>query len=73
MSKETVSSYIALEWYDGPLLEIASVDFEDGERMVQVCSLCTVRELETPPSDKLRGTVSGTYPWERAVVRFTRE
>lgn len=39
--RESVGDYIALDWYDGPLLEIARVDFDDGSRMVQVCTLCS--------------------------------
>jgi hypothetical protein len=68
---ETVSDYIALDWYDGPLLEIARVDFADGDRMVQVCSLC--HEIEQPPSERLRGTISGEEPWTRTVLRLTRD
>ena len=70
---ETVSDYIALDWYEGPLLEIACVDFADRDRMVQVCSLCTVHEIEQPPSVRLRGTVSGDKPWTRTVIRLTRD
>lgn len=71
--RETVGPYIALEWYDGPLLEIARVDFDDRDRMVQVCSLCTVHDVETVPGERIRGTVSGEHPWTRSVVRLTRE
>lgn len=72
-SRETVSDYIPLEWYDGPLLEIARVDFVDRDCMVQVCSLCTVHKIEQPPGEPLRGTVSGDDPWTRAIIRLTRE
>lgn len=77
--RETVSEYIALSWYDGPLLEIARVDFaeprSDGipDALIQVCSLCTVRPEEAPPSAPLRGAVSGEYPWTRAIIRLGRE
>lgn len=71
--RETVSDYIALDWYDGPLLEIARVDFADRDRMVQVCSLCDVHEIEQPPSERLRGTISGKEPWTRTVIRLTRD
>lgn len=70
---ETVGDYIVLDWYDGPLLEIARVDFSDGDRLIQVCSLCTARPEETAPTERLRGTVHGDYPWTRATVRLTRE
>jgi hypothetical protein len=69
---ETVTTYISLEWYDGPLLEIARVDFSDRDAMIQVCSLCTVHPEETDPSSSLRGAVSGEAPWERATIRLTR-
>jgi len=69
---ETVGPYIALDWYDGPLLEIASVDFEDV-RLIQVCTLCTVHDDEQPPSERLRGTMSGKDPWTRATIRLTRD
>lgn len=69
---ETIGAYTILDWYDGPLLEIAPVDISDGTRLVQVKTLCTVHEVETPPSPKLRGTVIGDEPWAFAVVRFTR-
>jgi hypothetical protein len=69
---EIVGEYIALDWYDGPLLEIARVDFADGDRLVQVCSLCTVHPEEKPPSDRLRAVVSGEDPWARAVIRLSR-
>jgi hypothetical protein len=68
----TVSEYIALDWYEGPLLEIARVDFADRDCAVQVCSLCTVHEIEQPPSERLRGTTSGKKPWTRTVIRLTR-
>jgi hypothetical protein len=41
--------------------------------MVQVCSLCTVHEIAQPPSERLRGTISGEEPWTRTVIRLTRE
>lgn len=69
---ETIGTYIALDWYDGPLLEIARVDFADADRMIQVCSLCTVTPEERPPSDRLRGTASGEEPWTRTVIRLSR-
>jgi hypothetical protein len=71
--RETVSDYIALDWYDGPLLEIARVDFADHDCMAQVRSLCTVHKIEQPPSARLRGTVSGEEPWTRTTIRLTRE
>ncbi len=71
--EETIGDYIALEWYDGPLLEIARVDFPGGHVLVQVCALCTVHPEETPPSARLRGTVSGNHPWTRAVIRLSRD
>ena len=70
--QETVSEYIPLDWYDESLLEIARVDFPDYERMIQVRSLCTVHDLELPPSERLRGAVSGEKPWTRATIRLTR-
>lgn len=70
---EAVGDYIALDWYDGPLLEIARVDFPDGDRMVQVCSLCMVLADEAPPTERLRATVSGTEPWTRTTIRLTRK
>ena len=71
--RETVSNYIVLDWYDGPLLEIARVDFADHDCMVQLRSLCTVCKVEQPPSKQLRGTVSGEEPWTRTIIRLTRE
>jgi hypothetical protein len=71
--RETVSDYIVIDWYDGPLLEIARVDFTDRDRMVQVCSLCTVHEIEQPPGERLRGMSSGEAPWTRTVIRLTRD
>ena len=71
-----VTDYIALEWYDGPLLEVARVDFVDRDSpkpMVQVCALCTVKAIEGPPSAGLRAAVSGDEPWTRATIRLTRE
>lgn len=74
-----VGKYITLDWYDGPLLEIARVDFAepraDGvpKALVQVCSLCTVFAEEQPPRERLRGTVSGDEPWTRTVIRLSRE
>lgn len=75
---ETISDYIALDWYDGPLVEIARVDFPEPrvagvpDAMIHVCSLCTVHELEQPPSGPLRAMVSGDEPWTRSVIRLTR-
>lgn len=71
--QETISAYTALDWYDGPLLEIACVDFANHDSMVQVRALCSVQKIEQPPSKELRGTVSGDEPWTRAVIRLTRE
>lgn len=71
--RATVSDYIVLDWYDGPLLEIARVDFADRDPLVQVCTLCTVHEIEQPPSERLRGTISGEEPWTRTVIRLTRD
>jgi len=71
--RATVSDYIALDWYDGPLLEIACVNFADRDRMMQVRSLCTVHEIEQPPSERLRGTISGKEPWTRTVIRLKRD
>lgn len=68
-----VGKYISLDWYDGPLLEVASVDFPDRDRMVQVCALCTTTPIEAPPTERLRGTINGEHPWERATLRLTRE
>lgn|SRR5512139_171408 len=73
MTTATVGDYIALDWYDGPLLEIASVDFANRDRMIQVQALCTLHDDETDPVERPRGTVSGKDPWQRAVIRFTRE
>lgn len=70
---ETIGDYVALDWYDGPLLEIARVDFDDGDRLVQVCSLCNVSPEEKPPSERLRGVVSGDEPWTRATIRLSRD
>lgn len=58
--RDTVGPYIALDWYDGPLLEIAHVDFEGRDRMIQVCTLCTAHDDEQPPS--ARGEIT---PLER--------
>jgi hypothetical protein len=70
---ETVSDYIVLDGYDGPLLEIARVDFTEVCRMVQVRSLCTFHEIEQPPGERLRGSTSGKKPWTRTVIRLTRD
>lgn len=40
LTSEVVGTYVALDWYDGPLVEIAPVVLADGDRMVQVRSLC---------------------------------
>jgi hypothetical protein len=71
--QETVSDYITLDWYDGPLLEIARVDFADHDCMVQVCSLCAVHKIEQPPSERLRGTISGDEPWTRTIEMTCRQ
>lgn len=69
---ETVSDYVILDWYDGPLCEIARVEFANDDPMVQICSLCTVKPVETTPSAPLRAAVSGDDPWTRATIRLTR-
>lgn len=70
--RENVGGYIALDWHDGPLLEIARVDFPDHDRMVQVQSLCTVHAEDTLPTGGPRAIVSGREPWTRCVIRLTR-
>jgi hypothetical protein len=62
-NREVVHDYIVLDWYDGPLLQAAKVDFKANQwhpdrSMVQVESLCTVE---------------GEYPWQRATYRLSRE
>lgn len=53
-----VGEYIAIEWHDGPLLEIAPVDFPDRDRLVQVHAVLT--------------TIEGEPPWQWVTTRFRR-
>lgn len=34
---------------------------------------CVATPDEKPPSDRLRGTLSGDEPWTRTTIRLTRE
>ncbi len=60
MTCSQVGPAIALEWYDGPLIEIARVDFEKREPLVEVSTSLVCRVTEEPP----RQTV---------VIRLSRE
>ncbi len=84
---EKVSDYIALDWYDGPLLQIATVDFEeprlDGvpKRLIQVCTFCTTHFSEASADEALavsaqtgkRGATFGQGARTRAVIRLSRD
>ena len=59
MTKETIGPVIALDWYDGPLLEIALVMCPSGAQLVQV--------------ETLLCTIKGAYPRQRASIRLSRE
>lgn len=59
MRDETIGPAIALDWYDGPLLEIALVTFPDRDKLVQIVSLLC--------------KITGEYPWQRATLRLSRE
>ena len=60
--QENVSAYTALDWYDGPLLEIARVDFANHDSMVQVRSLCSVHKIEQPPAGSSAGQSAAMNP-----------
>ena len=55
-----VGPAIAIEWYDGPLIEIARVDFEHRAPLVEVCTSLLCR-------------VTGEWPRQSVVLRLSRE
>jgi hypothetical protein len=61
IKSEEEPDYISIDWYDGPLLEIAGIEASDPstERLVQVRSLFI--------------KVEGDAPWQYVTLRFYRE
>lgn len=62
-----VGPSIALEWYDGPLLEIAKVDFPDGKHLVEI-DTC-LYALKTPDNSPVQSPIPRE---QRAVIRLSR-
>jgi len=56
----TVGPAIALEWYDGPLIEIARVEFEQRDPLVEISTSLVCR-------------VTGEAPRQTVVLRLSRE
>lgn len=56
----TVGPAIAIEWYDGPLIEIARVDFHDRAPLVEITTSLVCR-------------VTGEWPRQTVVLRLSRE
>jgi len=56
----TVGPAIAIEWYDGPLLEIARVDLDHHDPLVEITTSLLCR-------------VTGEWPRQSVVLRLSRE
>ncbi len=81
---EVIEPGIVLDWYDGPLLEIALVVFTPGRRSNDK-SLNTIDDNATDVNAadavdhklvqlKTRlCSIEGEYPWERATLRLSRD